>query len=285
MQVLKRFDGRKGTPLCLAVCGKVVDVSASENIKFGEGYGKLWAGSDATWALATLSLKAEDANKLDFSLSDLTKDQCTALSGWYKHFTTKYEVVGRLKEYDGWDFSTIHEEAKSQTPFGAKKTDGAAPFAGGAAPAASQEQAAKAADKPVMLSKGDRVRLVGMDKEEFEGKEGILHGFNAAEKGFEVLVDGDDKEIVVVKPSQIVKIEQKAAGGSAQEGQAAEKKEKSKGLPIGTRVWLFGMEVMHLEGAFGVIQGYNADQGTYELLMDKKNEKALVMSWQVVVAK
>lgn len=27
----------------------------------GEGYGKLWAGKDATYALAVLSLKPEDA--------------------------------------------------------------------------------------------------------------------------------------------------------------------------------------------------------------------------------
>merc|ERR1719409_618205 len=73
--------------------------------------------------MATVSLKPEDANKLDFRLNDFTPDQRTALAGWHKHFLTKYPVVGTLKEYDGWDFSEIEKEAESQTPFGAGKTE------------------------------------------------------------------------------------------------------------------------------------------------------------------
>mmetsp|Transcript_6045 Transcript_6045/g.6488 ORF Transcript_6045/g.6488 Transcript_6045/m.6488 type:complete len:203 (+) Transcript_6045:102-710(+) len=94
-------------PMCLGVCGKVVDVSSSDNFKIGEGYGKLWAGRDTTFSMATVSLKAVDANRLDFKLEDFSELQVKSLAGWYKHFTSKYKVVGTLKEYNDWDFSSI----------------------------------------------------------------------------------------------------------------------------------------------------------------------------------
>merc|ERR1712151_676886 len=55
--------------------------------------------------------------------SDFSESERTTLAGWYKHFTHKYPTVGTLKEYDGWDFSSVEEEAKSQTPFGVGKDD------------------------------------------------------------------------------------------------------------------------------------------------------------------
>merc|ERR1711974_197597 len=99
-------------PMCVGICGKVVDVSSSKNFTPGQGYGGLWAGSDSTLAMATVSLKPESVNRLDFRLEDFEELQTKALAGWYKHFTTKYPTVGRLKEYDGWDFSSIENLAK-----------------------------------------------------------------------------------------------------------------------------------------------------------------------------
>lgn len=196
LELLKHFDGREN-PLCLAVCGKVVDVSSSENIRYGEGYGKLWAGCDATWALATLSLNSQDANKLDWKLSDLTKDQHKALAGWYKHFTTKYQVVGTLKEYDGWDFSSVEEESKSQTPFGLPATQ--------AKPSPSAQEKAQEA---VVFAKGDKVKLKGVqDMPELEGKEGVLQTYDAEKKGFAVQVDDEgESKVVVLRPSQLEKL-------------------------------------------------------------------------------
>lgn len=201
LPLLSRFDGVQN-PLCMGVCGKVVDVSSSENIKHGEGYGKLWAGNDATYALATLSLKPEDANRLDFKLSDFTADQHKALAGWYKHFTTKYTIVGRLAEYDGWDFSSVEEDAKAETPFGAKAdTDSSA-----AAPATPAAAAAAKAGEGMVLAKGDRVRLKDVEgRADLEGATAVLQGFNPKEGGFEVLVEGKG-ETVVVKPVQLEKV-------------------------------------------------------------------------------
>lgn len=121
MDSLAKFDGRQ-LPMYLGVCGKVVDVSSSENFQPDQGYGKLWAGRETTYAMAKVSLKPEDANRLDFSLDDLADNERTALAGWLKHFTTKYPVMGKMKELEAWDFSSIEELAKAQNPFNANKT-------------------------------------------------------------------------------------------------------------------------------------------------------------------
>jgi len=110
LKELSRWDGKQ-LPMCIGVCGIVLDVSASDNFVPDFGYGKLWAGKDTTYAMATVSLKAPDANKLDFELSDFNEDQFKALCGWYKHFTTKYRAVGTLKELADWDFSSVRRAA------------------------------------------------------------------------------------------------------------------------------------------------------------------------------
>ncbi|CAE7475355.1 ANK3 [Symbiodinium sp. CCMP2456] len=189
LQLLGRFNGVTG-PIFMGVCGKVVNVSSSENITVGEGYGRLWAGKDATFALATLSLKPEDANKLDFTLAQFTEDQRKALAGWYKHFTVKYPVVGRLREYDGWDFSEIEKQAEKETPFGLGK---------------DEQKAATGADEPVLLRPGDKVKLQGTADDKLDGKIGVLRKLDATTGKFEVaLVDEDSS--VLVKPNQISKI-------------------------------------------------------------------------------
>lgn len=218
---LAHFDGTK-LPLCMGVCGKVVDCSGSENIKAGEGYGKLWAGRDATYALATLSLKAEHANRLDFTLDDFTADQRKALAGWYKHFTTKYTIVGKLSEYEGWDFSSVEKEAETQTPFASTLNKGSGEASGpavlGVEAEAAKEVAAKAAPgapaKPaapegMRLAKGDRVVLKGLQaKPELNGRSGILRGFKPDAGRFEVEVDLDGKsEMMLFKPDNLSKPE------------------------------------------------------------------------------
>jgi predicted heme/steroid binding protein len=117
IESLAKFNGIE-LPMCLALCGKVVNVSSSENFTPTHGYGKLWAGRETTYAMAKTSLKAEDANILDYKLADFSDSEATALAGWYKHFTTKYPVVGTLKEYDGCDWSSVVKEAETQNPFG-----------------------------------------------------------------------------------------------------------------------------------------------------------------------
>ena len=54
METLKKFDGVE-LPMLVGICGKVVNVSSSENFNPGIGYGKLWAGSDSTYAMAKVT--------------------------------------------------------------------------------------------------------------------------------------------------------------------------------------------------------------------------------------
>ena len=44
---------------------------------------------------------------LDFTLAQFTEDQRKALAGWYKHFTVRYPVVGRLREYVAWPTPSV----------------------------------------------------------------------------------------------------------------------------------------------------------------------------------
>mmetsp|Transcript_88811 Transcript_88811/g.185638 ORF Transcript_88811/g.185638 Transcript_88811/m.185638 type:complete len:242 (+) Transcript_88811:180-905(+) len=209
LKLLSNFDGRTN-PICLGVCGKVIDCSASENIQYNEGYGKLWAGKDATWSLATLSLKPEDANILTYKMSDFSEEQKTALAGWYKHFTTKYPVVGKLREYEGWDFSEIEALSEHQTPFGAiagagAGAEGEEEEAGGGAAASGGGALPSGA---VTLSSGDAVRITGI--EDLEGKKGTLITYRADRGGFEVKLEDD--QVVVVPASNL------RTGDEAEEG-------------------------------------------------------------------
>eukprot|EP00927_Polykrikos_kofoidii_P041610 TRINITY_DN35467_c0_g1_i1.p1 TRINITY_DN35467_c0_g1~~TRINITY_DN35467_c0_g1_i1.p1 ORF type:complete len:174 (-),score=33.43 TRINITY_DN35467_c0_g1_i1:228-749(-) len=109
---LARWDGDQ-LPMCVGCCGKVIEVSSSDNFVPGYGYGALWAGKDATLALATLSLKPEDANRTDFTVSQFNEEELRALAGWYKHFTSKYQVIGTMAEYKDWDFSAVERLAET----------------------------------------------------------------------------------------------------------------------------------------------------------------------------
>jgi len=108
---LARWDGVQ-LPMCIGICGLVLDVSSSSNFTPDFGYGKLWAGRDTTWAMATVSLKPHDANRFEWHMFDLEEDNLKALAGWYKHFTSKYRTVGTLREMQDWDFSLVHEMAE-----------------------------------------------------------------------------------------------------------------------------------------------------------------------------
>ncbi|CAK9054827.1 unnamed protein product [Durusdinium trenchii] len=117
LESLKRWNGRE-LPMLIGLCGVVIDVSPSENFDPNHGYGKLWGGKDCTWAMATVSLKGEDANRLDFKLQELEELQFKSLAGWYKHFTEKYRQVGTLEELKDWDWSSVITAAQEMQKTG-----------------------------------------------------------------------------------------------------------------------------------------------------------------------
>eukprot|EP00930_Biecheleria_cincta_P040047 TRINITY_DN27472_c0_g1_i1.p1 TRINITY_DN27472_c0_g1~~TRINITY_DN27472_c0_g1_i1.p1 ORF type:complete len:296 (-),score=93.81 TRINITY_DN27472_c0_g1_i1:58-909(-) len=111
LESLQRWDGKQ-LPMLIGICGRVIDVSVSDNFTPGFGYGKLWAGKDCTLAMATVSLKADDANRMDFKIEELEELQFKSLVGWLKHFTEKYREVGKLEEFKDWDFSAVETAAE-----------------------------------------------------------------------------------------------------------------------------------------------------------------------------
>jgi len=113
VETLAAWNGKE-RPMLIGLCGIVVDVSSSDNFEPGWGYGMLWAGKDTTWAMATVSLKAYDANKFDFDIGDLSPLQFKALVGWYKHFAEKYPRRGTFSELTGpaWDFTPVEMAAE-----------------------------------------------------------------------------------------------------------------------------------------------------------------------------
>ncbi|CAJ1385570.1 unnamed protein product [Effrenium voratum] len=75
-------------------------------------------------------------------------------------------VVGRLKEYDGWDFSEIEKEEKKEEP--------------------------KQRSEPVMFRKGDKAKLLDLEDEALNGKTGKLLSLVVGTGKFAIELDDSD---------------------------------------------------------------------------------------------
>ena len=91
---LKAYDGRDiSRPLLLALKGRVMDVSTGSDYYGPEGAYKPFAGKDASYAFAMMSLKPEDAHA---DLTGVPDEHLKILDDWYDKLTKKYPTVGRL---------------------------------------------------------------------------------------------------------------------------------------------------------------------------------------------
>ncbi|RKP28149.1 putative progesterone binding protein [Syncephalis pseudoplumigaleata] len=91
---LAKHDGSDPSlPTYVAVKGVIFDVSTSDMYKPGSKYGQLFAGKDASRALAMSSLKAEDCTP---NLEGLSESELQTLDQWYERFSKKYNIVGKL---------------------------------------------------------------------------------------------------------------------------------------------------------------------------------------------
>ncbi len=91
---LRKFDGRDGRPIYLAVRGTVYDVTPSRDF-YGEGGSyALFAGRDCTRALAKNSLSDADLDAP--STEGLSLVDRDTLAGWEEQYRSKYAVVGTL---------------------------------------------------------------------------------------------------------------------------------------------------------------------------------------------
>ena len=95
---LAPFNGTKSATnpqaaIYIAVAGKVYDMSAADNF-YGPGcpYG-IFAGTDASRALALTKVERALLNQ---PLGELTQSQQNTLQEWIDKYDSKYPVVGRL---------------------------------------------------------------------------------------------------------------------------------------------------------------------------------------------
>ncbi|PNY27087.1 Damage response protein 1, partial [Tolypocladium capitatum] len=106
-RTLLPLNGANGTPVLLAVRGRVFDVSRGRNFYGPGGPYANFAGRDASRGLACGSFDEEMLTKdldgpLD-TLDGLGEEELEALQGWEERFLEKYDVIGKLvsqKEFD-----------------------------------------------------------------------------------------------------------------------------------------------------------------------------------------
>mmetsp|Transcript_15392 Transcript_15392/g.27776 ORF Transcript_15392/g.27776 Transcript_15392/m.27776 type:complete len:169 (+) Transcript_15392:38-544(+) len=75
--------------------GYIWDVSHSET--FQQMYRSKWAGKDATFALAKMSMEHSNINRTDYHR--LTQEEWDSVRSWTKYFQQKYWIRGILQEF------------------------------------------------------------------------------------------------------------------------------------------------------------------------------------------
>ncbi|XP_074336803.1 putative steroid-binding protein 3 [Apium graveolens] len=91
---LKQYDGTNPSkPIYIAIKGRIFDVTTGNSFYGPGGSYSMFAGKDATRALAKMSKNEEDVIA---SVDGLTDKELGVLSDWEKKFEAKYPVVGRV---------------------------------------------------------------------------------------------------------------------------------------------------------------------------------------------
>lgn len=94
LEQLKEFDGSDPSkPIYVAIKGRVFDVSTGTSFYGPGGAYAMFAGKDASRALAKMSKNEDDVVG---SLDGLTDKEMGVLLDWEKKFEAKYPIVARL---------------------------------------------------------------------------------------------------------------------------------------------------------------------------------------------
>jgi len=94
LQELRQYDGHDdNTPIYIAAKDIVFDVSKGREFYGAGAKYHIFAGRDATVALAKTSLEAED---LDKGIEEVSEGDMKTLNGFLDVFKKKYEIVGSL---------------------------------------------------------------------------------------------------------------------------------------------------------------------------------------------
>ncbi|XP_031121665.1 probable steroid-binding protein 3 [Ipomoea triloba] len=91
-QQLKEYDGTDPSkPIYVAIKARIFDVTAGKSFYGPGGDYSIFAGKDASRALAKMSKNAEDVSP---SLEGLSDKEIGVLTDWEKKFEAKYPIVG-----------------------------------------------------------------------------------------------------------------------------------------------------------------------------------------------
>merc|ERR1712028_157215 len=93
LQELQGFGPSSSDPILLGILGVVYDVSTGREFFGPTGPYRIYAGHDATYALASMSLKKSDLDVFEYTLDE---DDRQTLADWIEYFRVKYGAIGRL---------------------------------------------------------------------------------------------------------------------------------------------------------------------------------------------
>eukprot|EP01101_Sappina_pedata_P008014 TRINITY_DN4355_c0_g1_i1.p1 TRINITY_DN4355_c0_g1~~TRINITY_DN4355_c0_g1_i1.p1 ORF type:complete len:157 (+),score=77.81 TRINITY_DN4355_c0_g1_i1:59-529(+) len=102
LEELAKYDGSDSDgDIYVAIKGKVYDVTSRRGFYGKGGSYNIFAGKEASRALALGSLKKEDVSAevtsdLDSLLSKLSADELETLEEWINSFESKYDVIGKV---------------------------------------------------------------------------------------------------------------------------------------------------------------------------------------------
>ncbi|VAH90441.1 unnamed protein product [Triticum turgidum subsp. durum] len=99
LEQLRAYDGKDpAKSILIAIRGQVYDVSRGRLFYGPQGPYSLFAGRDASRALALMSF---DLNDLTGDLEGLSPDELEVLQDWEEKFKERYPVVGHLPGENG----------------------------------------------------------------------------------------------------------------------------------------------------------------------------------------
>lgn len=112
LQELHGFGPSSSGRIMLGILGNVYDVSIGREFFGPTGPYRIYAGHDATYALASMSLKQSDLDVFEYALDE---DDRQTLADWIAYFKVKYGAVGGL--------AVTHPIGLSELPLGKDPTN------------------------------------------------------------------------------------------------------------------------------------------------------------------
>ncbi|KAL6077616.1 Membrane steroid-binding protein 2 [Balamuthia mandrillaris] len=114
-QELRKYDGSsQDTPIYVCIKGRIYDVSSRPQFYGPGGPYHLFAGRDASRALALGSLEEKDMDNT--SLEGLSWSELDALNDWEQSFEMKYDLVGYLvSDEQAQDHATTSSSSSSSS--------------------------------------------------------------------------------------------------------------------------------------------------------------------------